>query len=129
MEISQKVLNLIKTTTPEQVARDVLKATGLEHEYFPEREAIYKFYANFGCMGELYGLFVSTPRKLVRNIGMDAYFGEVLGKHSDVSLVLKLEHFTFITDEPDFVTKFIVYDLETGYNPLNYIDAEVFEDD
>ena len=93
------------------------------------RKSIYKFYCDFGRMGELSGVFAAHPEKIFALIGKSLYFGEVLGKHSEVVLTLKAEHLTFVTDDPKFVELFEKYDLETGINPLSVIIEEEYYDD
>lgn len=86
--------------------------------------ALYRFRADFGRMGTLQGIFVAEKAEIDAAIGREVYFGEVLGKHSDVSVKLKEEHFRCLTDDPGFVEKFSEFECESGHNPLDYIEAE-----
>jgi hypothetical protein len=45
---------------------------------------LYKFHWYCGRLGDLSGLFVSSRAAVSSVIGMDVYFGEVLGKHSEI---------------------------------------------
>lgn len=45
---------------------------------------LVKYYEEFGRMGDLEGIFVCTRDELESLNGIDIYFGEVLGKHSEV---------------------------------------------
>ena len=81
---------------------------------------IYKFAADFGRMGDLEGVFVSTDEDLEFLYGEEIYFGEVLGKHSEVILTLEPEHITEVTDDAKFIELFEQYDLANGFNPFDY---------
>jgi len=92
-------------------------------------KVLVSFAVDMGRSGELTGLFVTTQSELKSLYGRYVYFGEVLGKHSDVSVTLAEEHFTVKSDEQDFVEKVmnIVADggsTISGYNPFDYLDEE-----
>ena len=80
-------------------------------------------------MGEVTGLFVTTPRELKSAIGKYVTFGEVLGKHSDISAVMEEHMFTVKSDDKLFIKQLvdiIGHTTISGHNPLSYIaDAEV----
>lgn len=88
---------------------------------------LYKFRFDCGRMGELSGLFVADEEDINNVIGETVYFGEVLGKHSEIYGELEEADFKVITDDQGFINKFEELDCETGYNPFNYI--EDFEED
>ncbi len=90
---------------------------------------IYKFAADFGRMGDLEGVFVSTDEELEELYGQEIYFGEVLGKHSEVVLTLEAEHITEVTDDEKFIELFEKYGLENGFNPFDYHTEEDAYDD
>lgn len=96
---------------------------------------LYEFYCYFGRMGELSGRFVldeEGQKELEDSYGRTVYFGEVLGKHSEIYLDLKPEHIKVITDDQVFLNRAeeLKIDLDTGFNPLNYIDdSEDYDDD
>lgn len=96
---------------------------------FFNMKKIYKFEADFGRMGDLEGVFVSTDEELEGLYGKEIYFGEVLGKHSEVILTLDVEHITEVTDDEKFIELFEQYDLANGYNPFDYYEEEDDEDD
>tara|TARA_Y100000310_G_scaffold321360_1_gene378878 strand:+ start:3846 stop:4022 length:177 start_codon:yes stop_codon:yes gene_type:complete len=50
---------------------------------------LYGFYADFGRMGNLDGIFIAESDDLDAIMGKDIYFGEILGKHSDIILTLE----------------------------------------
>lgn len=85
---------------------------------------IYKFHWGHYRIGDLYGIFVAMPEQIAEAIGQTVYFGEVLGKHSDVVVDLEPKHFTEMTTSSLMVEEFEQCDLETGYNPLQYLDED-----
>jgi hypothetical protein len=74
-------------------------------------------------MGHLAGIFVADDAKEIKPaIGKRIYFGEVLGKHSEVECVLEDGHLAALTDDADFIKKAETYGLiPTGFDPLAYI--------
>lgn len=91
-------------------------------------KGIYKFDADFGRMGDLTGVLVSTAEDIDNLVGKRVYFGEVLGKHSDVSLDVEHDNFTLVTEDEKFIELFEQYGLENGYNPFDY-DLEEEEEE
>lgn len=88
-------------------------------------DCLYKLYVDYGRMGSLYGIFLATKEEMKDLIGTYLYFGEVLGKHSEVSFRLEEKHVRFITDDQDFIKKAQEYNLiPTGINPFNYVPEE-----
>ena len=87
-------------------------------------EAIYKLHVDCGRMGTIYGLFIAekgTVEQLVRD-EVQVCFGEVLGKHSDISGSMDDTDYTLVTDDQLAVEMFKKYDLSVGYNPFHYIE-------
>ena len=90
-------------------------------------KVITKFFWNCGRSGNVEGLFVCDKEELEQSIGKKVYFGEILGKHSDVYGALKDKDFTIQTEDQDFIEKFIaIFGSGTisGYNPLEYFREE-----
>ncbi len=87
---------------------------------------LYRFEANFGRMGYLGGLFVADDvADVAPAIGKRAYFGEVLGKHSEIWIdALGPEHFKALTDDAAFVEKFEAFGCKSGFNPLRHISCQ-----
>ncbi len=92
---------------------------------------LVKFHQYYGRMGSLDGLFVTTKAKLERLYGKEVYFGEVLGKHSDICSEMDASLFRVLDLSPDVVEK-----LETecgstisGMNPFDYYEESDEEDD
>lgn len=83
--------------------------------------AIYKF--EFECRsGELSGIFLAEKAAIADLIGKEVYFGEVLGKHSEVSLTITEDEITMVTDDLKAINVFTDFNLECGYNPLSYFE-------
>jgi len=86
---------------------------------------IYKFDWDCGRMGDLSGLFIADSAEIEKLIGKEIYFGEVLGKHSEVSGTLDKDDLTVQTDDQEFIKKFeklIGTGTISGFNPLDYYD-------
>lgn len=71
--------------------------------------------------GTLEGLFVATEEQLAKCLGKEIYLGEVLGKHSEVSVNFNREDFVVRSEDQEFINKLIQvmgsYDI-AGYNPI-----------
>ena len=88
---------------------------------------LYEFRWNCGRMGYLDGLFIAEETEIEALIGKEIYFGEVLGKHSEVHGTLEEKDLTVKTDDQDFISKFIEIIGDgtiSGYNPLDYYDPD-----
>jgi hypothetical protein len=84
---------------------------------------LYRFSWDCGRNGEVEGIFVSTKDKIKENIGKNVYFGEILGKHSEIYGELEESDLEILTEDLDFIEKAIAYGIsEIGYNPLDYIE-------
>jgi hypothetical protein len=78
-------------------------------------------------MGDLEGLFACTKEEYQGLIGATVYFGEVLGKHSDVMCDLSEFNLTVVSDDRDKITvveELIGTGTISGYNPLEYMSDE-----
>ena len=86
------------------------------------KKAIYKFYADCGRMGILEGVLISTKEKVDMLIEseIEVYFGEVLGKHSEVFGKIEKEELTFVSDNEEAVRVLEEHDLTSGFNPFHY---------
>ena len=87
---------------------------------------LYKYHADCGRSGDLHGLFIADPKVIKDSIGKYVYFGEVLGKHSEIYGHLQADELTVKSSDQDFIKK-----LETllgrsvsCLNPLDYIVCE-----
>lgn len=92
---------------------------------------LYQFYWDVGRMGDVEGLFVADETVVQRAIGQEIYFGEILGKHSEVHGTLDAGDLTVKSDDQDFIDKLVEIIGSTeisGYNPLQYLPEEEEED-
>lgn len=84
-----------------------------------------KFYWDCGRNGYLEGVFVATQEEIDAIFGKKVYFGEALGKHSEISGIIKNNDITILSTDQDFIQKAEKYKLvPLGYNPLDYMDEE-----
>lgn len=84
---------------------------------------LYKFHWDRGRSGDLDGLFVASEKEIEDAIGKEVYFGEVLGKHSEVYGVLEDGDVEKLDISPESVTevsKYLGSDW-SGFNPLDYL--------
>lgn len=89
-------------------------------------EALYKLHVDYGRSGCLSGLFIAEKEnmdKLVEDKTI-IYFGDVLGKHSDIHGELTNEDFTMVTDDVNVIKLVRDYKLENGPNPFHYVDLD-----
>jgi hypothetical protein len=83
---------------------------------------LYKFFKDYGRQGYLSGIFVEDSERVAEHIGVTIVFGEVLGKHSCVTVRLEPSHFQVMTDNQEFIQVFEDLKLEQGYNPFDYLE-------
>lgn len=86
---------------------------------------LYKFYWDCGRMGDVEGLFIADDEYVKAQIGKTVYFGEILGKHSEVYGTLDEDDLQVLSDDKEFIEKIISIfgdNLPIGYNPLSYIE-------
>lgn len=93
------------------------------------KKAVYKFFLDCGRMGFLDGVFVAIKSDVDKIIGKTIYFGEVLGKHSDIVYGITKDDIELVTDDPKVVMLFEEHDLSSGYNPLDYYEEMDDEDE
>ena len=102
----------------------------LREENGQSNKAVYSMAIDCGRMGYVEGTFISSEEEIEKASGKRVYFGEILGKHSEVyfddfdELEVSIE-----TDDPAAVKIFEDYNLTSGYNPLGYIDEEDEDDE
>ena len=87
------------------------------------KKLLVQFYWNCGRMGDLEGLFITTEDKLKSWYGREAYFGEVLGKHSEIDGMIEESDFTIKSDNQEFIAKIEerLGDHLSGFYPGDYI--------
>ncbi|MDE5507735.1 hypothetical protein KRE40_03595 [Elizabethkingia meningoseptica] len=84
-------------------------------------KAVYKLNFDCGRAGELNGIFIATKKQVEKLVesGIEVYFGEVLGKHSEIYGSIEENEIQMITDESNVVEVIEKYGLENGYNPFD----------
>lgn len=84
-------------------------------------KAIYKLNFDCGRDGGLDGIFIADKEyvDMLIGSGIEVYFGEVLGKHSEVYGEIEETDIKLVTDDPIAIEIFEKYDLSSGYNPFN----------
>lgn len=107
---------------------------------------LYKFQWDCGRMGEVEGIVVADDAEVAGAIGKDVYFGEILGKHSEVYGTLAESEMVVISEDQEFIDKLIdVFKVTapnplwlevpsasltiTGYNPLHSLQPKREDDD
>lgn len=91
-----------------------------------EERFLWRFYWDCDRQGSVEGLFVATESEVKEAIGRDVYFGEILGKYSEVSGTIEdgeIKKIDLDTETVERVTK-LLGDTWSGYNPLEYISRE-----
>lgn len=85
---------------------------------------LYKFYWDYGRSGTVTGLFVADSEEVEKAIGERVYFGEILGKHSEVYGDLEEGDITLVSENPEVIKVFIDEEISSGYNPLDYLQGD-----
>lgn len=86
------------------------------------KKGIYKLHFDCGRSGELNGIFVDTDIRVAKLIesGINVYFGEVLGKHSEVCGPIEGCDISLVTEDETTVKAFEENNLENGFNPFDH---------
>lgn len=84
--------------------------------------------------GKLEGMFITTRGELSKIYGKSLYFGEVIGKHSEVELTFEESDFVIVTEDIDFIicAERVFGTNISGYSPFDYLpeeDEEPVEDE
>lgn len=92
---------------------------------------LFSFFWDCGRMGSLEGLFVATQEDIDRIMGKEIYFGEVLGKHSEIYGNLSEGDLRVIEIDQEAIDKIVAVTGETisGFNPLDYYEPEEPEEE
>lgn len=91
---------------------------------------LYTMDFDYGRMGKLQGMFVAEESDVENLIGKTLYFGEVLGKHSDIYGELEASDIVVVSDDQDFITKLVEViggERISGYNPFDYYEEGMEE--
>lgn len=84
------------------------------------KQCLWSFYWDCGRQGEVEGLFKATKEEVENAIGKEVYFGEILGKHSEVFGTIEEGEIELVSDNSIEVMNAT----ESGYNPLEYLKEE-----
>ncbi len=87
---------------------------------------LYSFYWDCGRMGDVQGLFISTQEQVDKLLGKEIYFGEILGKHSEVYGTVDEGDITLVSSDQDKVNWLLelLGCTVSGYNPFDYYEPE-----
>lgn len=85
-------------------------------------KGIYRLNFNCGRQGTLNGIFIAEKEhvKILIENKIEIYFGEVLGKHSEIFGPIADDELVFISDNSEAIKIIEDLGLENGYNPFNY---------
>lgn len=88
-----------------------------------ETKVLAKFFWDCGRSGEVSGLFITTVPELQAAYGKDVYFGEILGKHSEVYGTLGEGDIEIISEDQNLLETLekLLGTTISGYNPLGYL--------
>lgn len=91
-----------------------------------EKKILVKFRWDCGRQGDLEGLFVCTEDERQSLIGKRVYFGEVLGKHSEIQGPIEEKELRILSDDQEKIDWLISVAGWTvsGHNPLDYLNEE-----
>jgi hypothetical protein len=92
-------------------------------------KCVYKFNVDCGRQGTLSSVFVADEKEVENIIGKTVYFGEVLGKHSEVIVDITEEDIVKITDDATIVEFVDKHFGSIGHNPFDYINEDEDEDE
>ena len=89
-------------------------------------KALFKMNFDCGRMGNLDGVFVADTEDVeyLVNNKISVYFGEVLGKHSEISGCVDESEIKQITTDENVISVVEEHELESGYNPFGYTICE-----
>lgn len=95
-------------------------------------KTLYKLDFDCGRHGSLEGLFIADSDDMNKIVEEKTiiYFGEVLGKHSEIFGPIEEGDYEEITNDEKVIAVVEFYKLETGFNPFHYhtVDEEDLED-
>lgn len=85
---------------------------------------LWKFHWDCGRSGDVRGLFVASEKEIEEAVGKRVWFGEILGKHSEVYGTLERNDVKKIEVDSDSIENLIPHlgKSWSGYNPLGYVN-------
>jgi hypothetical protein len=93
------------------------------------QQGVYRFFWDCGRAGDISGIFLSTRDDVANLVGKEIYFGEVLGKHSEVAGTIGETDIKLVTEEPIAVAAFMEHNFASGYNPFDYYEGDYESDE
>lgn len=86
---------------------------------------LWNFFWDCGRSGSVSGLFVATEKEVEEAINQHVYFGEILGKHSEVYGTIDEGDITKVKVSSEAVEEIatILGANWSGYNPLDYVEV------
>lgn len=91
-----------------------------------QTRALYKLDYDYGRLGIISGLFVAYEHEIARLFATTIYFGEILGKHSDIILDLKPEDITVVSTNQLVIEELLKVADDSGticgYNPFDFLN-------
>ena len=83
---------------------------------------LYSFYWECGRQGDLDGLFIADSKDVEQLIGKQIYFGEVLGKHSEIYGTLEDKDLKVESEDQEKIIwlQRLLSNTISGYNPFDY---------
>ncbi len=92
-------------------------------------KGIFRFNQDAGRMGHLAGIFVAEAADVLALTGKEIYFGEVLGKYSEITVEMDADNLKPVSFEKADIATFERLKLQTGINPFDYDYAEDDEEE
>jgi len=89
-----------------------------------EPKKLWKFQWDVPRMGTVDSTFVATQSEIDEAMGSRVYFGEILGKHSEIYGTLDPEDLEVLSEDQDEIAIFERTVGGTGHCPLDYIEIE-----
>lgn len=85
-------------------------------------KAVFKMKIDVGRMGILEGVFIAEKSHVNRlvNDKIEVYFGEVLGKHSEICGAIEPDEISFVSDAENVIRIMEEHQLCSGFDPFDY---------
>jgi hypothetical protein len=93
---------------------------------------LVQFNQDCGRMGDIEGLFVCAEEDLNNVIGKEVYYGEILGKHSEIYGTLRQSNINVVSKDQDkikWLVSVIGSNTISGYNPIEIWKERNYEYD
>lgn len=118
LKFIQKVLK--DSESQDEITMEIIDKidNALEKVKESDKVCLWKFRWDCGRQGDVMGVFKATKEEVKNAIGKEVYFGEILGKHSEICGILEEGEVELISAYSNYVMNAT----EHGYNPLEYIE-------